>query len=93
MDTSVWYNHDVYTRINKRMREVCQTLGFNRITTYAARHTFATTLNRNGVPGAYISQQLGHTSIRTTQTYLASFEREARVESAKILSSILKKSI
>lgn len=86
-------NHDVYTRINKRMREVCQALGFNRITTYAARHTFATTLNRNGVPVAYISQQLGHTSIRTTQTYLGSFEREARVESAKILSSILKKSI
>ena len=28
------------TRINKRVREVCQALGFNRITTYAARHTF-----------------------------------------------------
>ena len=83
-------NHDVYTRINKRMREVCQVLGFNRITTYAARHTFATTLNRSGVPIAYISQQLGHTSIRTTQAYLGSFERDTRIESAKILTSLLK---
>ena len=83
-------NHDVYTRINKRMREVCQVLGFNRITTYAARHTFATTLNRSGVPIAYISQQLGHTSIRTTQAYLGSFERNTRIESAKFLTSLLK---
>ena len=83
-------NHDVYTRINKRMREVCEALGLNRITTYAARHSFATILNRKGVPVSYISQQLGHTSIRTTQAYLGSFEREARVESAKILTSILK---
>lgn len=83
-------NHDVYTRINKRMREVCEALGLNRITTYSARHSFATILNRRGVPVSYISQQLGHTSIRTTQTYLGSFEREARVKSAKILTSILK---
>ncbi|WP_300939237.1 site-specific integrase [Bacteroides acidifaciens] len=83
-------NHDVYTCINKRMREVCEALGLNRITTYAARHSFATILNRKGVPVSYISQQLGHTSIRTTQAYLGSFEREARVESAKILTSILK---
>ena len=81
-------NHDVYTRINKRMREVCEALGLNRITTYAARHSFATILNRKGVPVSYISQQLGHTSIRTTQTYLGSFERDARVESAKILTSV-----
>lgn len=83
-------DHDVYTRINKRMREVCKALGLNRITTYTARHTFATILNRKGVPVSYISQQLGHTSIRTTQAYLGSFEREARVESAKILASFLK---
>lgn len=83
-------NHDVYTRINKRMREVCEALGLNRITTYSARHSFATIHNRRGVPVSYISQQLGHTSIRTTQTYLGSFEREARVKSAKILTSILK---
>lgn len=82
-------NHDVYTRINKRMREVCEVLGLNRITTYAARHSFATILNRKGVPVSYISQQLGHTSIRTTQIYLGSFERDARVESAKILTSVL----
>ena len=82
-------NHDVYTRINKRMREVCEALDLNRITTYAARHSFATILNRKGVPVSYISQQLGHTSIRTTQAYLGSFERDARVESAKILTYVL----
>lgn len=82
-------NHDVYTRINKRMKTVCESLGIERITTYSARHSFASVMNSEGVPISYISEQLGHTSIRTTQTYLAGFGRDARVHNARILTSFL----
>lgn len=82
-------NHDVYTRINKRMKTVCEALGIGRITTYSARHSFASVMNSEGVPISYISEQLGHTSIRTTQTYLAGFGRDARVQNARMLTSFL----
>ena len=82
-------NHDVYTRINKRMKTVCETLGIERITTYSARHSFASVMNSEGVPVSYISEQLGHTSIRTTQAYLAGFGRDARAQNARILTSFL----
>lgn len=38
---------------------------------------------------SYISEQLGHTSIRTTQAYLAGFGRDARAQNARILTSFL----
>lgn len=82
-------NHDVYTRINKRMKTVCEALGIERITTYSARHSFASVMNSEGVPVSYISEQLGHTSIRTTQAYLAGFGRDARAQNARILTSFL----
>ncbi len=41
-----------------------------RITTYAARHSFATTLKRKGVSTDEISEYLGHSSLTTTRAYL-----------------------
>lgn len=81
--------HDVYTRINKRMKEVCNALGIEKVTTYSARHSFATLLNHEGVPISFISEQLGHTSIRTTQTYLDSFDHDARAKHTRILTAVL----
>ena len=82
-------SHDVFTRINKRMKEICQDLGISKITTYSARHSFATILSHEGVPISYISQQLGHTSIKTTQAYLGSFEKDTRIQNSLILTSFL----
>ncbi|MCL2312422.1 MAG: tyrosine-type recombinase/integrase, partial [Firmicutes bacterium] len=44
------------------------------LTTYVARHTFATVLKRSGVNIAIISESLGHSDLATTQIYLDSFE-------------------
>ena len=44
------------------------------LTTYVARHSFATVLKRSGVNVALISEALGHSDIATTQIYLDSFE-------------------
>ena len=52
---------DVVKRINKRMKLIGEELGIGNITTYTARHSYATVLKRSGVNISYISESLGHT--------------------------------
>jgi integrase len=73
-------------RINKRMKLVGEVLSIGKITTYTARHSFATVLKRGGANIAYISESLGHSDLKTTEAYLASFEREDRVKNANLLT-------
>ena len=72
--------------INKRMKEIGEALGIGSISTYTARHSFATVLKRAGANIAYISESLGHSDLKTTENYLASFEREERVKNAELLT-------
>ena len=72
--------------INKRMKEVGERLGLGNISTYTARHSFATVLKRAGANIAYISESLGHQDLKTTENYLASFEREERQKNADLLT-------
>ncbi|WP_020595918.1 site-specific integrase [Spirosoma panaciterrae] len=46
------------------------------LTTYVARHSFATALKRSGVATAVISEAMGHSDERTTQIYLSEFETD-----------------
>ena len=67
--------HKVLIHINKELREWSKQLGLaTNLTTYVARHTFATVLKRSGVNIAIISESLGHSDLSTTQIYLDSFE-------------------
>ncbi len=50
-----------------------------------ARHTYSTVLKRANIPIEMISESLGHTSIRTTEIYLDSFEKENRAHVASLL--------
>lgn len=72
--------------INKRMAKIGKALGYGSISTYTARHSFATVLKRAGASIAYISESLGHSDLKTTEHYLASFEREEREKNAEILT-------
>ena len=69
--------HQVVKQINKYMSRIGQTLGIDgHVNTYAARHSFATILLQSDAPLAFISQSLGHTNLKTTQSYLGSFDDE-----------------
>lgn len=72
--------------INKRMAAIGHELGIDHISTYTARHSFATVLKRSGANIAYISEALGHQDLKTTENYLASFEREEREKNAELLT-------
>ncbi len=73
--------------INKRMAMIGKALDIGHISTYTARHSFATVLKRSGVNIAYISESLGHQDLKTTENYLASFEREEREKNAELLTN------
>lgn len=62
--------------VNKCLREIAKMIGEEglNLTTYVGRHTYATTLKQSGKSTTLISESLGHSSERVTQTYLKSFE-------------------
>lgn len=66
---------------NNSLKSLARTLRLRcPVTSYTIRHSWATTAKYRGVPIEMISESLGHTSIKTTQTYLKGFELEERTE-------------
>jgi len=80
--------HQTQMQKHNRVRKVCKqvndelkAIGLDlhieaTITTYVARHSFATVLKKSGVNIGIISQALGHQDIQTTQIYLSKFDDE-----------------
>lgn len=67
----------VTKNINKYMKQIAKSLELKKdVTTYFARHSFATVLRNSGASTEFISEALGHSSMKTTQSYLAGFEKE-----------------
>jgi site-specific recombinase XerD len=65
--------------INKYMKRIGEKLDINtKITTYTARHTFASMLKHNGASISFISESLGQASVKTTESYLDSFGMEEK---------------
>jgi integrase len=63
--------------INNNMKKIAKNLDINKnVTTYFARHSFATILKRSGASTEFISDALGHSNLSTTKNYLAGFEDE-----------------
>lgn len=62
------------------------------VSSYTARHTWATLAYHSGVPVGLISQSLGHSSIRVTMTYLKPFDAEVIDRVNKQVISLVKKS-
>lgn len=50
------------------------------VTTYSARHSFSTVLKRAGASVEFISEALGHADVKTTESYLDSFENKMKKE-------------
>jgi integrase/recombinase XerD len=73
--------------VNKYMSRIGKSLGISKpITSYTARHSFSTVLKRAGAPMEYISESLGHSSFKTTQSYLDSFEDDVKKNYSTLLT-------
>lgn len=63
-------------KINYNLERIAKELGWSfKLTTYHARHSYSTILMKTA-PVAYISKQLGHHNISTTEDYLGQFSKE-----------------
>ncbi len=61
--------------INLYIKRIAAAVGIEKeVTSYTARHSYATVLKRAGAPIELISESLGHSNLRTTESYLDSFE-------------------
>jgi site-specific recombinase XerD len=77
---------DAIATINYHLKAIGAILGIEQtVTTYVARHSYATVLKRAGVSTSIISESLGHSSERVTQIYLDSFDNEQMNKAMKNL--------
>ena len=76
----------VVDNVNGFLKEIGKELGVElKISSYVARHSYATVLKRSGVSTSVISESLGHSSERVTQIYLDSFENKQLNDAMKNL--------
>jgi len=62
---------------NRRLKTIAKMLDIDvNLTSYVARHSFASAGLRKGLSKAEIGDMLGHTNYYTTETYLNGFEQE-----------------
>ena len=78
--------------INDWMKRIFKKLGIDKKwTTYVARHTFSTVMKRSGASTEFIQEALGHSDLKTTESYLDSFDKYVKKEFAQRLTSFKKK--
>ena len=76
----------ILRQINKDLKEIALLAGIDeKLTTYVARHSFATIMKKSGVSNSIIKETLGHDSEKTTQIYLDDFENAVLDDATKAL--------
>jgi site-specific recombinase XerD len=79
--------HKVNHQINQDLQQIGETLKLDvKLTTYVARHTFATVLKKEGISVSIIGQALGHEDEKTTRIYLDSFGSDIMQQAFEKLS-------
>jgi integrase len=73
------------TIINKDLKEIAILCGIESLTTYVARHTYATVMKKSGQSIAVISESMGHSSESVTKIYLDSFANSFLDEANKAI--------
>lgn len=81
---------NAYMRINRNLKKVSEGLSLNiRLTTYVAKHSWATIAKQKGVSIATISEGLGHTSGTTTLIYLKELDQSVINEANDLVCAIM----
>ncbi|KJD33991.1 integrase [Tamlana nanhaiensis] len=67
----------VLSMYNKRLKELGRLANIEKpLTSYVARHSFATILKMSGTPIEKISEMMGHADVNITMSYLKEFDNE-----------------
>ena len=78
--------------VNRNLKRIGEMVGLQiPLTTYVARHTWASTIRDMGYDLSIISKGLGHESLKTTQIYLSTIETmDVAKANRKMIGKILK---
>lgn len=87
--------YDTALRIhNRRLQDLADYLGLETsLSSYVARHTWATLAKWSGIPDTVISEAMGHTSCETTRIYLDSFDKDVINNANMVVASVLQYSV
>ena len=71
-----------FTRlVNQHIRNYAKSVGIDeKISSYWARHSFATNAINSGASMEFVSEALSHSNLNTTKAYFAGFEHEKKKE-------------
>jgi integrase len=73
-------------QVNKNLKEIGKISGVEaNLTMYVARHTFGTVLYKSKGNVGVVRDSMGHKNIKTTQDYLASFNKDELNEAFQCL--------
>ncbi|SFN42064.1 Site-specific recombinase XerD [Algoriella xinjiangensis] len=79
----------VITRCNEKLKSIGELVGIKQtITTYVARHTYATIMKNRGAKTEIISESMGHSSINVTMSYLKDFDNQTLDVGNEIISDL-----
>jgi site-specific recombinase XerD len=78
--------------VNQHIKKLAKANGLNEnISTYWARHSFATTAVRKKASLEFVSEALGHSDLKTTKNYFAGFEDKTKKEILEDITDFMKK--
>jgi len=67
--------HKKLQRFNSDLKKIAEIVGIDKpLSSYVARHSYATNLKQLGVSTDIVSQSMGHTNVAITTAYLKDFE-------------------
>jgi integrase/recombinase XerD len=70
------------TYVNQHTKKLCKANSLPIVTTYWARHSFATVAVLKGASMEFMRESLGHSDMKTTLNYFAGFDDQAKKELA-----------
>ncbi len=77
---------DLIKQINKYMKRIGESLHIAiPVTTYVARHSYATVMKRSGASNELIGESMGHSSLKSTENYMDSFGDDVKRDFASVL--------
>jgi integrase/recombinase XerD len=75
-----------FTRgVNQHLAKLCKANNLQKVSTYWARHSFATVAVRKGASMEFMREALGHSDMKTTINYFAGFTDEAKKKFASTI--------
>jgi integrase/recombinase XerD len=93
-ERQIYYAIKQFTKqVNKYLKDIGKKLELGNITSYTARHSWATISQNSGTSTEYIKKSLGHSSIAVTERYLGSFEEDTSQEHSENMETNLNNAI